>query len=149
MSAIERFTFFLDDQDNKPLSTARVRDGLPASDRIRAAMQLWQQGGHVAERINRRAGELRRDRAAGQRPAGSRQIKVSLVLGVTTHRALAQARIEDGIPASVRVRAAMQHWQQDPEFRDTVDALAAELRRQRFPPTAGTSGNEQAPAMTP
>lgn len=149
MSAIERFTFFLDEQDNRPLSAARIRDGLPASDRIRAAVQLWQQGGSVAERINRRAAELRRDRVPGRAPVGGRRVKVSLVLGVTVHRALAQARIEDGIPASERVRAAMQLWQQDPEFRVAVDALAAELRRQRFPPTAGESANEQTPAMTP
>lgn len=149
MSAIERFTFFLDEQDNRPLSAARTRDGLPASDRIRAAVQLWQQGGSVAERINRRATELRRNRVPGRAPAGARRIKVSLVLGATTHRALAQARIEDGVPASERVRAAVQLWQQDPQFQASVDALAAELRRQRFPPTAGTSVNEQAPAMTP
>ena len=55
-----------------------------------------------------------------------------MILGEVTHRALAQARVEDGIPASERVRAAVHQWQQDPQFRAAVDELAAELRRQRF-----------------
>lgn len=131
MSPIERLTLFLDDQDNRSLSSARVKDGLPAADRIRAAVQLWQQGSDAADLINDRAADLRRTRLA--RNAGSqRQIKVSVVLGETTHRALALARIEDGIPAAERVRAAVHQWQQDPQFRAAVDELAAELRQQRF-----------------
>ena len=43
MPSPERLTLFLDDRDNRSLSSARIKDGLPAADRIRAAVQLWQQ----------------------------------------------------------------------------------------------------------
>jgi hypothetical protein len=132
MSPPERLTLFLDDRDNRSLSSARIKDGLPAADRIRAAVQLWQQGSPAAEQINNRAEILRRARLAKDSIDRGRQIKVSVILGEATHRALAQARIEDGIPASERVRAAVHQWQQDPQFRAAVDELAAELRRQRF-----------------
>ena len=132
MSPPERLTLFLDDRDNRSLSSARIRDGLPAADRIRAAVLLWQQRSPATEQINNRAEDLRRTRLARNATGRERQIKVSVILGEATHRALAQARIEDGIPASERVRAAVHQWQQDPQFRAAVDELAAELRRQRF-----------------
>ena len=132
MSPPERLTLFLDDRDNRSLSSARIKDGLPAADRIRAAVLLWQQGSPAAEQINSRAEDLRRTRLARNAIDKGRQIKVSVILGEATHRALAQARVEDGIPASERVRAAVHQWQQDPQFRAAVDELAAELRRQRF-----------------
>src|SRR5664279_5551817 len=136
MSHTDRLTVFLDDRDNRALRTARINDGAPASDRIRAAVQLWQQGGPAADRINSRAANLRRERLARNAISAERKIKVSVVLGEITHRALAQARIEDSVPASERVRAALHLWQQDPQldpqFRAAVDELAAELRRQRF-----------------
>jgi len=132
MSHTDRLTLFLDDRDNRSLSSARIKDRIPAADRIRAAVQLWQQGGPVAERINSQAAELRRDRLARDVAGAERRIKVSVVLGEITHRALALARIEDGIPASERVRAALRLWQQDPEFRAAADQLATELRRRRI-----------------
>jgi hypothetical protein len=145
MSPPERLTLFLDDRDNRSWSSARMKDGLPAADRIRAAVQLWQQGSPAAEQINDRAADLRRTRLARNAGGRERQIKVSVILGEATHRALAQARVEDGIPASERVRAAVHQWQQDPQFRAAVDELAAELRRQRF---ADRAANDP-PAATP
>ena len=71
MSHIERLTLFLDDRDNRSLSSARIKDGLPAADRIRAAVQLWQQGSAVAEQINNRAADLRRERLARNPPVGT------------------------------------------------------------------------------
>ena len=59
MSHTDRLTVFLDDRDNRALRSARIKDGAPASDRIRAAVQLWQQGGPVADRINSRAASER------------------------------------------------------------------------------------------
>jgi len=132
MSHTDRLTVFLDDRDNRALRSARIKDGVPAADRIRAAVQLWQHGGPVTDRINSRAANLRRERLARNAVGAERQIKVSVVLGEVTHRALAQARIEDSVPASERVRAALHLWQQDPQFRVAVDELAAELRRQRY-----------------
>jgi hypothetical protein len=132
MPSPERLTLFLDDRDNRSLSSARIKDGLPAADRIRAAVLLWQQRSLATEQINNRAEDLRRTRLARNATGRERQIKVSVILGEATQRALAQARIEDGIPASERVRAAVHQWQQDPQFRAAVDELAAELRRQRF-----------------
>ena len=64
MSHTDRLTVFLDDRDNRALRTARINDGAPASDRIRAAVQLWQQGGLVTDGINSRAANLRRERLA-------------------------------------------------------------------------------------
>ena len=132
MSHTDRLTVFLDDRDNRALRSARIKDGVPAADRIRAAVQLWQHGGPVTDRINSRAANLRRERLARNAVIAERQIKVSVVLGEVTHRALAQARVEDSVPASERVRAALHLWQQDPQFRVAVDELAAELRRQRY-----------------
>jgi len=139
MSPPERLTLFLDDRDNRSLSSARIKDGLPAADRIRAAVQLWQQRSPATEQINRRAEDLRRTRLARNAIDKGRQIKVSVILGEATQRALAQARIEDCIPASERVRAAVHQWQQDPQFRAAVDELAAELRRQRFADRAASA----------
>ena len=61
MSHTDRLTVFLDDRDNRALRSARINDGVPASDRIRAAVQLWQQGGPASDRINSRAANLRRE----------------------------------------------------------------------------------------
>ena len=132
MSHIDRLTLFLDDQDNRSLSSARIKDRIPAADRIRAVVQLWQQRPADAEQINSRAVELRRTRLTRDAAGAQRRIKVSVVLGEAAHRALAQARIEDGIPAAERIRAAVHRWQTDPQFRAAVDELAADLRRQRF-----------------
>jgi hypothetical protein len=132
MPHIDRLTLFLDDRDNRTLSSARVKDRVPAADRIRAAVLLWQKGGPTADRINSQAADLRRDRLTREAATGERRIKVSVVLGELTHRALALARIDDGIPASERVRSALKLWQQDPEYRQAVDQLAAELRRRRI-----------------
>ena len=154
MPNIDRLTLFLDDRDNRPFISARIKDRIPAADRIRAAVQLWQEGGPVAERINSQAVELRHTRLTREAASGERRIKVSVILGEAAHRALAQARIEDGIPAAERVRAALKLWQQDPEFRESVDQLAAELRRRRIADrSAGQSlGHTAAPpeqAMAP
>lgn len=141
-----RLTFFLDDQDNRPLMIARGQDGLPASDRIRAAVQLWQLGGPVAARIDVLAGELRRARLTRASPLDVPRTKISLDLGATRLRALAQARIDDGIPAAERVRAALQLWRQDPGFRAEVDELAAELRRNRRARTSAGPSTADPPA---
>ena len=127
-----RLTFFLDDQDNRSLKVARTRDGLPASDRIRAAVQLWLQGGPAMSRIDRLAADRRQARKAQDSPPVPDRTKISLDLGADRIRALALARVEDGIPAAERVRAALQLWEQDAAFRAEVDALAAELRRNRM-----------------
>jgi hypothetical protein len=151
MSHTDRLTVFLDDRDNRALRSARINDGVPAADRIRAAVQLWQHGGPAADRINSRAANLRRERLARNAISGERKIKVSVILGQVTHRALAQARIEDSVPASERVRAALHLWQQDPQFRVAVDELAAELRRQRYADRAAAGGDPAVPpdlAMT-
>ena len=147
MSPPERLTLFLDDRDNRSLSAARIKDGLPASDRIRAAVQLWQQRSPGAEQINTRAADLRRARLTRDAKSEQRQIKVSVILGETTHRALAQARLDDGVPASERVRAAVHQWQHDPQFRAAVDELAAELRRQRYAGRTGTGHPDVPPDL--
>jgi len=131
MSHIDRLTLFLGDRDNRSLSSARAQDGLPAAERIRAAMQLWQKG-ESTQQIDSLAEDLRRERRERATKENERQIKVSVILGAATHQALALARIRDGIPAAERVRAALHQWQQDPQFRVAVDELAGELRRERF-----------------
>ena len=147
MPSPERLTLFLDDRDNRSLSSARIKDGLPASDRIRAAVQLWQQRSPATEQINNRAADLRRARLTRDANGKQRQIKVSVILGEATHRALAQARLDDGVPASERVRAAVHQWQQDPQFRAAVDELAAELRRQRFADRTATGHPDVPPDL--
>ena len=147
MSHIDRLTLFLDDRDNRTLSSARIKDGLPAADRIRAAVQLWQQG-ISAEQINNRAADLRRERITRTTRSSERKIKVSVILGETTHQALALARIGDGIPAAERVRAALHQWQQDPKFQVAVDGLAAELRRQRFAQKSADNSPPVPPDLT-
>ena len=146
MSHIDRLTLFLNDRDNRSLSSARLEDGLPASDRIRAAVQLWHRGVSAA-RINSRAADLHRERRARNAESEERRIKVSVILGQVTHQALALARVEDGIPAAERVRAALHQWQQDPQFRAAVDELAAELRRQRFADRAAADSSVDPPDL--
>lgn len=154
MSATDpRLTFFLDDQDNRSLKVARTQDGVPASDRIRAAVQLWLQGGPTTSRIDRLAAELRQTRKThDSAPDPDRRTKMSLDLGADRLRALALARVDDGIPAAERVRAALQLWEQDPAFRAAVNALAAELRRSRRsdgPVSSAAQGSQGAVAGAP
>ena len=134
-----RLTFFLDDQDNRSLKIARTQDGVPASDRIRAAVQLWLQGGPTMSRIDRLAAELRQTRKTHDSTRAPGRTKMSLDLGADRLRALALARVDDGIPAAERVRAALQLWEQDPAFRAAVNTLAAELRRSGRPAEPGSS----------
>ena len=149
MSATDpRLTFFLDDQDHRTLMLARSQDGLPASDRIRAAVQLWQQGGPATARIDDLATELRQTRLTRDTAPDARRIKISMDLGVDRLRALAQARVDDGIPAAERVRAALQLWQHDQQFRAEVDSLAGELRRARRARTPAGPDPDASPVVT-
>lgn len=147
-----RLTFFLDEQDNRSLKAARTQDGVPASDRIRAAVQLWLQGGPTMSRIDRLAAELRQARKTHDSASSPDRTKMSLDLGADRLRALALARVDDGIPAAERVRAALQLWEQDPAFRAAVNALAAELRRTRRsagPVSSAAQGSQGAVAGAP
>lgn len=51
--------------------------------------------------------------------------RVNLPLQGELHRDLALARIDDGIEATIRVRAMIELWRHDPRLRKRVDKLAA------------------------
>ena len=132
MPTIDRITLNLTEQDNRLLGSARAEDGIPATERIRAGMQLWAENEQLRQRIDQLAAGLRRGRLTDRSDVTRRPIKFTVVLGEDMHRALAYARVTDSIPATERIRAVLQLWAQDTQMRELIDQLAGELRRGRY-----------------
>lgn len=126
----DRITLNLTEQDNRLLTSARAEDGLPATERVRAGLQLWARDQTFRHRIDRLAADLRHGRLT--EPVVERPVKVTVVLGQDLRRELAYARATDGLPATERIRAALQLWSQETDIRERIDQLAGELRRGRY-----------------
>lgn len=133
MPLTDRLTVLIDPQDNRSLMAARVGDGIPTTERLRAAVHLWHTDPELRERIDAAAADLRRRRLA-ERPGRADQVKAELVLGPELHQALSYARAVDRIPATERIRAVVQLWQTDPVLRGHIDAAAAGRRQSRRRP---------------
>jgi glucose/arabinose dehydrogenase len=54
--------------------------------------------------------------------------RIPFMTDTEQHRALATARLEDGIEATTRLRAMVKLWMENEQFRKRVDRLAAEDR---------------------
>lgn len=52
--------------------------------------------------------------------------RVTLLLRTDDHRALAVARLDDGVDTNRRIRAMIRLWQEDPRLRARIDNLARE-----------------------
>jgi hypothetical protein len=75
-----------------------------------------------------------RDRAAAPMPAETQKTgiyskRIPLMTTPEMHRALVQARTDDGIEATARIRAMITLWQSDDRLRARVDKLAKSLRK--------------------
>lgn len=129
MSTPNTLTWELSQEHHRQLAIARAEDKIPATDRLRAIVRLWSTDVFWRSRIDTHSGELRhttKDRAA----AG----EVKLSVGFDSPelpRALALARGNDGITTSDRIRAALDLWSSDEQFRATVDQEAGRLRAGR------------------
>jgi hypothetical protein len=65
---------------------------------------------------------------AEQRKPPTWDARISLTTSKEMKRAFDQARIEDGIEATARIRALMQLWIDDPRLRARANKLARTLR---------------------
>jgi hypothetical protein len=75
-----------------------------------------------------------RDRVAAPMPAETQKTgiyskRIPLMTTPDMHRALVQARTDDGIEATARIRAMITLWQNDERLRARVDKLAKSLRK--------------------
>jgi hypothetical protein len=61
------------------------------------------------------------------KPAGW-DARISLTASTDMKRALDQARVNDGIEATARIRAMITLWQEDAKLRTRIDKLARTLR---------------------
>ena len=129
-------TLHLEHQVNGWLVHARADDGTPATERIRAGLNLWQTDPALTERIDAQAAAMRRDSP----PQASGRVKLRITLDAAIRRQLVDARAADRIPTAVRVRAVVQLWHDDPKIRELIDTKAAELRHQRRAATLQTAG---------
>lgn len=50
--------------------------------------------------------------------------RINLPLQTELHRALSQARVDDGVEATIRLRAMIELWRHDERLRKRVDRLA-------------------------
>jgi len=133
MSTANTLTWELPRVHHRQLAIARAEDKIPASDRLRAIVQLWSTNQDLSGRINSRCSELRHS----PRDATSSGVKFSVSFeGPELPRALALARSDDGITTSERIRAALDLWSTDEQFRLVVDQEAGRLRsgRRTAPP---------------
>lgn len=129
-----KLTIHLDPEVNLALLTARVADRVPASDRIRAGLQLWSTDDTLRKRIDHAARTH-----TGPALATIERRKVTVSLDLDLREKLANARISDAVPASERLRTLLELWMSDQSFRDQVDQLASQLRAGRLhqPATTG------------
>ncbi len=128
MSTANTLTWELPKEQHRQLAIARAEDKIPATDRLRAMVQLWATNSAVRGLINRR-GELRHNAKGKQ---GADDVKLSVTFeGPELPRALALARSNDGITTTDRIRGALDLWTGDETFRHDVDEEAARLRAAR------------------
>jgi hypothetical protein len=65
---------------------------------------------------------------AQQKPQATYDKRIPFMTDDEQHKALAAARLEDGIEATTRLRAMVKLWMTDKRFRKSVDELAADDR---------------------
>lgn len=137
MTTANTLTWELPQEHHRQLAIARAEDKTPATDRLRAIVRLWSTDQDLRGRIDTRCGELRH---TPKNPAGG-DVKLSVSFdGPELPRALALARSDDGITTSERIRAALDLWTTDEQFRSAVDQEARRLRagrRTHTPPRSG------------
>lgn len=129
MSTANTLTWELSQAHHRQLAIARAEDKIPATDRLRAIVGLWSTDVHWRDQIDARSGELRH---TTKNPAAAGEVKLSVGFdGPELPRALALARGNDGITTTDRIRAALELWTSDEQFRTTVDQEAGRLRAGR------------------
>lgn len=126
-----RITFHLDRRINRALLMARADDGVPAAERIRAALDLWSHGDvQIREQIDLVARGLLEHPATPVPTADS--VKLTLALSADRAKDLTRGRADDQIPVATRIRAALTLWESDQQIRRRIDQAASELRRARM-----------------
>ncbi len=131
MTTTPTLTWQLTQDHHRKLAIARADDKIPATDRLRAIVQLWAADDIYRSRIDEHSEQLcnvPRDPAEPDVKVGVRFPSPELP------RALAVARNADGITTIDRIRAALDLWLTDPQFRSAVDSAAALLRAGRRAP---------------
>lgn len=122
-----RLTVKLGTPENRRLIRARADDAVPASQRVRALVQMWRDDELIRAQIDKLAGQRQR---AGRAKIGqaAETAKITVLLDAELNTALWDARSRDGVSLAKRVRAALDLWSTDAEFGKKVDALAASLQ---------------------
>lgn len=133
-SDAKRIGLYLHPDDARALQLARVEDGADANARGRAMIALWRGNPRFQSAVNRLArsapststeadsgeGELIRILVA----EGGAAKRVSLYVHPDDFRALAMARVDDGLDANSRVRAMIALWRAHPRYQRAIDKLA-------------------------
>lgn len=127
MSTPMSITLNLDQAANRRLLLARANDGIPSSVRIRAALTLWTEDADLRSQIDRLAVQLRHARLAATK-SEEIQVKLTIAVGPVLRHELQAARLADSVPASERIRAALQLWDSDAELRGRINGMAQELK---------------------
>lgn len=125
-----RITIHLSTPDSRRLIHARARDAVPASHRVRAALDLWSTDPGVRQLVDTLAATNRAARRSSK-SAAVRDTKITVVLDPALLKQLRLARAEDDIPMTERVRAALQLWTSNAEVGRRVNELAAAMHAQR------------------
>ena len=125
-----RMTVTLAAADSRRLIHARGDDGVPASQRIRAAVQLWRDDPSVRAQIDAAAAAARAARLQpGSADAAAKKVKVTVLMDPTVLRDLWAARSQDKVSTTARIRAAVGLWSTDSELRTRIDTTAKELHQ--------------------
>lgn len=124
-----RMTVTLAAADSRRLIRARGDDGVPASQRIRAAVQLWRDDQGVRAQIDAAAAAARaaRFQPSPADAAVAKKVKVTVLMDAAVLRDLWAARSQDKVSTAARIRAAVGLWSTDSELRTRIDATAKEL----------------------
>lgn len=131
-----RITFQIDKSLNSQLIVARAEDGVPAAERIRAALHLWEHDPEIRRRIDQAAVNAR----SSERTTAMPRVKLTLSVRPDQHRTLTLGRAHDDISAAARIRAALELWRDDADARTQIDAVAANLRQSRIASRFGETG---------
>lgn len=118
--------------DRKPgaARAAAIKDQMAA---LRAVPAPEPEPAEAKETKTREPKRAARPRPAAQMPAEQKpqatyDKRIPFMTDAEQHKALAMARLEDGIEATTRLRAMVKLWMESEQFRKRVDKLAADER---------------------
>jgi hypothetical protein len=115
--------------ENKPSAAKRQREQMTSLLRSVPAPEAPPAARPARERKPAAARQRKAEHApAEQKPQAAYDKRIPFMTDAEQHRALATARLEDGIEATTRLRAMVKLWIENERFRKRVNNLAADER---------------------